>query len=299
VICSKKINDWKGSFYKKAALWILLLPVMAATAWSQPGYYRVSAKPGGVQVFINDARSDSAGMLDPGTYAFRIDKEGYRAAIRSVTIESDRVAEIRVHLLSARPRLRAYPKRYNVRLRRTTASLILSSNPPGLPVRLNDDEKGSTPLRLDDVPTGEYRVTIGRVSETVELQSDEMRRLRLEKGAIHDVTKEIYDLKYEHVRLHTFSAFMEEDEARARNCSLFRECRGASAFRLTSRSMYLVTRMIFRNSGEVAIAIPLQFPSIRAQLCSRAPNTPSASCREKTTIGVTIIKTIGRAANIP
>ncbi len=241
---------------------------------AQPGYYRVTAQPGGIKVYIDDARADSAGMLRPGTYELRIEKDGYQTTTRNIRIESDRVSEIRVHLLPARMRIRSYPKRYEFRLRRTTASLILSSNPPGLPILLNDDEKGTTPLRLDDVPTGPYRVKIGAVSDSLTLRQDDLRRLRLEKGRINEVTKEIFDSNYERVRLRTMAVFMEEDEARARDCSLFRERRGSSVFRLASSSMFLVARIIFRNSGDATISVPLRFSIYQdSNLLSRARHT--------------------------
>lgn len=243
---------------------------------AQPGYYRVTAKPGGIKVYINDARADSAGMLSPGTYELRIEKEGYQTTTRNVRIESDRVSEIRVHLLPVRMRIRSYPKRYEFRLRRTTASLILSSNPPGLPILLNDDEKGTTPLRLDDVPTGLYRVKIGAVSDSIRLRQDDLRRLRLEKGRINEVTKEIFDSNYERVRLRTVAVFMEDDEARAQDCSLFRERRGSNIFRLASSNMFLVARMIFRNTGDATISVPLRFSIYQgSNLLSRAKHTIS------------------------
>jgi hypothetical protein len=249
----------------------LVLLTFTGKAWSQPGYYRVAAKPGGIRVYINEARVDSAGMLNPGTYELRIEKEGYQTTTRNIRIESDRVAEIRVHLLPARMRILSRPKRYEFRLRRTTASLILSSNPPGMPILLNGDEKGTTPLRLDEVPTGAYRVTIGAVSDSIRLRQDDLRRLRLEKGRLQEVTKEIFDSNYERVRLRTLAVFMEEDETRAQDCSLFRERRSSSVFRLAHSNMFLVTRMVFRNSSEAPISIPLRFSIHRGStLISRA-----------------------------
>lgn len=252
----------------------LLGLAFAGSVWSQPGYYRVTAKPGGVKVYINDARADSAGMLRPGAYEFRIEKSGYQTATRNIRIESDRVSEIRVHLLPARMRTLSRPKSYNLRLRRSTASLILSSNPPGLPILLNDDEKGTTPLRIDNVPTGPYRVKIGAVSDSITLRQDDLRRLRLEKGRLQEITKEIFDSNYERVRLRSMAVFMEEDEARARNCQLFRERRGSSVFRLSNAGMFLVLRLVFRNSSDTPIALPLRFSIYRGStLISRAKHT--------------------------
>ncbi|MDZ7289270.1 MAG: PEGA domain-containing protein [candidate division KSB1 bacterium] len=260
--------------HRSLVLLCLLLPAFVTTAWSQPGYYRVTVQPGGVRLFINDAPADSAGMLDPGIYSLRIEKPGYRTVTRKVRIESDRVLEIRVRLWPAKIKTRPQYKRYDVRLRQTTASLILSSNPPGLPIRLNDDDKGMTPLRLDDVPTGSYRITIGTVTDNIWLQQDELRRLRLERGKIQDVTKEIYDTNFEHVRLHNLALFMEEDEARACDCSLFRGRRGANVFHPATAGMFLIARMIFRNSSETTISIPLRFSIYRdGKLFSRAKHT--------------------------
>jgi hypothetical protein len=255
---------------------LLLIVLLAFTgqAWSQPGYYRVIAKPGGIRVYINDARADSAGMLATGTYELRIEKEGYETTTRNIRIESDRVAEIRVHLLPARMRTLSRPKSYNLRLRRSTASLILSSNPPGLPILLNDDEKGTTPLRLDNVPTGPYRIKIGAVSDSITLRQDDLRRLRLEKGRLQEITKEIFASNYERVRLRSMAVFMEEDEARASNCPLFRERHGSSVFRLANPGMFLVARLVFRNSSEAPISIPMRFSIYRGStLISRAKHT--------------------------
>jgi hypothetical protein len=249
----------------------LFLLAFIDEVWAQPGYYRVTAQPSGIKAYINDARADTAGMLRPGTYELRIEKEGYESTTRNIRVESDRVTEIRVRLLPVRMRIRSHPKRYDFRMRRTTASLILSSNPPGLPILLNDDEKGTTPLRLDDVPTGSYRVKIGAVSDSIRLRQDELRRLRLEKGRINEVTKEIFDSNYERVRLRTLAVFMEEDEARAQDCSLFRERRGSNIFRLVSANMFLVARMNFQNTGNAMISIPLRFSIYQgSNLLSRA-----------------------------
>jgi hypothetical protein len=260
--------------YRNFVLLSLFLLTFTGKAWVQPGYYRVISQPGGIKVYLNDARADTAGMLRPGTYELRIEKQGYQTTTRNIRIESDRVVEIRVRLLPVRMRIRSYPKRYDFRMRRTTASLILSSNPPGLPIVLNDDEKGTTPLRLDDVPTGPYRVKIGAVSDSITLRQDDLRRLRLEKGRINEVTKEIFDSNYERVRLRTLTVFMEDDEARARDCSLFRERRGNNVFRLARTNMFLVARMIFRNTGDATIAVPLRFSIYQgSNLLSRAKHT--------------------------
>lgn len=260
--------------YRNFVLLSLFLLTFAGQVWAQPGYYRVTSQPGGIKVYINEARADTAGMLRPGTYELRIEKQGYQTTTRNIRIESDRVVEIRVRLLPVRMRIRSYPKRYDFRMRRTTASLILSSNPPGLPILLNNDEKGTTPLRLDEVPTGAYRVTIGAVSDSVRLRQDDLRRLRLEKGRINEVTKEIFASNYERVRLRTLAVFMEEDELRAQDCSLFRERRGSSAFRLASSNMFLVARMIFQNTGDATISVPLRFSIYQgSNLLSRARHT--------------------------
>ncbi len=260
--------------YRNFVLLSLFLLTFTGKAWTQPGYYRVTSQPGGINVYINDARADTAGMLRPGTYELRIEKQGYQTTTRNIRIESDRVVEIRVRLLPVRMRIRSFPKRYDFRMRRTTASLILSSNPPGLPILLNDDEKGTTPLRLDDVPTGAYRVTIGAVSDSVRLRQDDLRRLRLEKGRINEVTKEIFDSNYERVRLRTLAVFMEEDEGRAQDCSLFRERRGSSVFRLARTNMFLVARMIFQNTGDATVSVPLRFSIYQgSNLLSRTRHT--------------------------
>jgi hypothetical protein len=246
----------------------------ATSASSQPGFYRVTTQPEEVKIFINDAPSDAAGMLAPGTYSLRVEKEGYHAQTGKINIRSDRVVEIRVRLLPVKMRARRHNNRYDIKLRPTTGSLILSSNPPGLSVFLNDNDEGTTPLRLDDVPTGSHRVTIGSVSATVSLQTHDLRRLRLEGGKIQDVTKEIYDSNHKNVRLRTFALFMEEDENRARDCKNFRDRRGNSAFRLATAGTFLITRMVFRNSGDEAVSLPLRFSIYRgSSLFSRAKHT--------------------------
>ncbi|MGH7601913.1 MAG: PEGA domain-containing protein, partial [bacterium] len=260
--------------YRNFVLLSLFVLTFTGKAWAQPGYYRVTAQPGGIKVYINEARADTAGMLSPGTYELRIEKEGYEGTTRNIRIESDRVTEIRVRLMPVRMRIRSFPKRYDFRLRRSTASLILSSNPPGLPIALNNDEKGTTPLRLDDVPTGPYRVKIGAVSDSITLRQDDLRRLRLEKGRINEVTKAIFDSNYERVRLRTLTVFMEDNEARAQDCSLFRERRGSSVFRLANSNMFLVARMIFQNTGDATISVPLRFSIYQgSNLLSRASHT--------------------------
>jgi hypothetical protein len=252
----------------------LLISAYAAPAWSQPGYYRVKAQPSDVKIYLNEVLVDSAGMLDPGTYSLRVEKEGYHSQIKEIKIVSDRIVDIRVRLQPARMRVRSSSRRYDIRMRQTTGSLILSSNPPGLPVFLNDDEKGTTPLRIDDVPTGSHRVNIGDASETVSLQSYELRRLRLEQGKIRDVTREIYGSNYERVRLRNFELFMESDENRARDCAAFRNRRGSRVFRVFNEGMFLVTRMIFRNSGDAPVSLSLRFSIYRgSRLISHAKHT--------------------------
>jgi hypothetical protein len=259
---------------RRLVLLTFILLAYAVSALSQPGYYRVTTQPGGVKIFINEVPADSAGMLNPGTYSLRVEKEGYHSQIRQIEIQSDRIAELRVRLLPARIRARTHNRRYDFKLRQTSGSLILSSNPPGLAVSLNNDGKGTTPLRIDGVPTGSHVVTIGGVSDTVLLRTQDLLRLRLEAGKIQNVTKEIYQSNYEHVRLRNFALFMEEDETRARDCASFRNRRGSSFFRLASAGMYLITRMIFRNAGDSAISVPVRFSIYRgSSLFSRARHT--------------------------
>jgi hypothetical protein len=255
--------------------WLLVLTLItlafAIPAASQPGYYSVTTQPENVKIFINDALSDAAGMLPSGEYSLRIEKDGYHPQTRKITIPSDRLVEIRVRLWPVRMRIREYNNRYDFKLRPTTGALILSSDPPGLPVSLGDKGKGITPLRIDEVPTGTHRLTIGEVSGTVAIETYEVRRLRLEEGKIRDVTQEIYESSYEAVALRNLALFMEANESLVRHCANFRNRRGANVFRLATAEMFLVARMIFRNSGNTPISLPLYFSIYRgSSLLSRA-----------------------------
>ncbi|MDZ7344620.1 MAG: PEGA domain-containing protein, partial [candidate division KSB1 bacterium] len=240
-------------------------------ASSQPGYYRVTTQPENVNIFIDNVLSHATGMLPAGDYALRVEKEGYHPQTRKITIRSDRLVEIRVRLWPVRMRVREYNNRYDFKLRPTTGSLIVSSDPPGLPVSLNDQDKGITPLRIDGVPTGTHRLTIGEVSGAVDIDTYEVQRLRLEKGTIRDVTQEIYESSYEAIALRNLALFMEANETLVRHCANFRNRRGANVFRLATAEMFLVVRMIFRNSSDAPISLPLYFSIYRgSSLLSRA-----------------------------
>lgn len=242
-----------------------------SSASAQPGYYSVTTQPENVKIFINEALSDAAGMLPAGEYALRVEKEGYHPQTRKITIRSDRMVEIRVRLWPVRMRIREYSNRYDFKLRPTTGSLIVGSDPPGLPVSLDDEGKGVTPLRIDEVPTGTHRLAIGEVSENIAIETYEVRRFRLHAGKIHDVTQEIYESSYEAIALRDLALFMEANEALVHHCANFRDRRSANVFRLATAEMFLVARMIFRNSGDAPISLPLYFSIYRgSNLLSRA-----------------------------
>lgn len=238
----------------RGALLLALLLEGLAPVFAQKGFYRVLNWEEGMRVFLNEEElRDAAGQHAPGIFTVRVEKNGYHAYVDKVTIQSDQLVEIRIRNMTANVRSRPFRQRRDARMLPMSGTLIVTSNPPAQKVYLDTLFRGETPLVLENVPIGRRHVQIDTVSTTFSLRIFETVRLRLQDGAISNVTDEDLPEVQRGVQIQNLALFMVETEAQATNCPSFHDSTGKTVFKLPKEGMFLVCRMDFLLSGEGAI----------------------------------------------
>ncbi len=133
---------------------------------------RVITEPAGATIYLDRKALGTYGKTPvvlaqaPGKHVVFLEKPGFRPERREVRITSGRIVSL------------------SVRLRPVVGTLMITSNPPGATVRLDEDSSrplGTTPLRLKVSP-GRHVVLLSRpgyegLTHRVSVQADQTRRL--------------------------------------------------------------------------------------------------------------------------
>lgn len=178
---------WSGSLFAQAS--------------SAPGFYRIIGREPGTIIYFDEDTVNTAGQHAPGVYTLRVEREGYLAHVKPIRIVSDHVVEINIRSAGMRSAARPARQRQMVRLYPMPATLVVTSNPPGQIVWLDETERGVTPMVLENILAGRHALKIGAVSDTLSLRMFETKRVRLETGRIKDVTAEELPLELRGIQL--------------------------------------------------------------------------------------------------
>jgi hypothetical protein len=84
----------------------------------------------------------SAEKIEVGAHTIEVRLEGYERFAREVVVKADRTATVNAVLTAARGALR------------------VTSTPDGAVVTLNGERKGTTPCTIENLPAGQYRLTL-------------------------------------------------------------------------------------------------------------------------------------------
>lgn len=238
------------------ALWFS--PLLAQPS-SAPGFYRIIGREPGTIIYFDEDTVNTAGQHAPGVYTLRVEREGYLAHVKPIRIVSDHVVEINIRSAGMRSAARPARQRQMVRLYPMPATLVVTSNPPGQSVWLDEVERGVTPMVLENILAGKHALKIGAATDTLSLRMFETRRVRLEGGRVKDVSADELPLELKRVQLTRLSLFMEVEEAKARDCSHFDGKPGATFFRLEEDGAFLVCRLAFDLPDDDSINLPVRF----------------------------------------
>jgi hypothetical protein len=130
-------------------------PAPAPPPPAPDGRLLVRSTPAGARVQVNGAPRGTTPLtlrgLEPGTYTVRVEREGYRAETRRVTISAARPAGSATFTLQ--PDRPAAPVPF-------IGALYVDSRPRGARVLLNGSPIGTTPMRISEVSAGAHVVRI-------------------------------------------------------------------------------------------------------------------------------------------
>ncbi len=138
------------------------------------GKLSLKIEPPGATVFLDGKKvSLAAGALAlvaNKQHALRVVKQGYKAVEMKVSVKGGQVTGRDVKL---QPDVSA-----------TTASIKVSSNPPGAMVAVDGKERGATPVTVSDLPPGNHEIVVSREGyksrrETVEVKKGKVLDLAL------------------------------------------------------------------------------------------------------------------------
>lgn len=236
---------------------IPLLLLTAGAAFSQPGYYRIIGKTENTHVFIGDsAIEDTSGQYPEGVYILRVMREGFHSVVRPIEIFSDHVVEITVKNTQDKPKRRPFRKKQVVQLTPITGTFVLTSDPPGEPVVVNGEERGNTPIIVEEIREGTHTIRIGEVEDEFNLSVFQTLRLRLENGDIKDVTGEDLPENWRSIKLDSIALFMDREEEKATNCRYFFKGGGQRSFKLEGKGAFIICRMTFSHGSKQAVKVP-------------------------------------------
>jgi len=134
----------RGRRWAWAALAVLAGWLATGAGCGPRGEIRVVSDPPDAKVSCNGVRYEAGtplaiSRLGPGRYYLVVEKEGYRAERRSITLLPDQRVVV------------------EIRLEPETGLLLVESDPPGADVQMNGAYRGRTPFFLTDVPLGEHQ----------------------------------------------------------------------------------------------------------------------------------------------
>ena len=158
-------------FYQASDTTVALAPnkTLSLTLRLRPnfGFIEVNSDPAGASVFIDDRPVGqtpySSKRLDRGTYLVKLEKELYYRHEEPVQVEVDRT------------------KKVNVTLKAAFGGIAIDSDPSGAEVYIDGQRKGTTPYRDEQLPSGDYRLSLRK-----ELYREIDRRITVVDGRLFD-----------------------------------------------------------------------------------------------------------------
>lgn len=111
-----------------------------------PGSIRVESTPSGADVYLDQSYEGKTPLtirdVSPGSHTLRVIKSGYKEWTKTVTVYSNETTYV------------------NAALQKELGSIHVTSNPSGAKVYLDGSYKGTTPLTIGDVSTGNHTLTL-------------------------------------------------------------------------------------------------------------------------------------------
>jgi hypothetical protein len=135
---------------------------------ARPGRLLVRSSPSGASVTVDGVARGETPLalrdLDVGTRSVTISRSGYVAETRKVSITKERPARTLDVRMTAETAAAATPRPSTPatigKPAATTGTLVVESRPAGAAVTINGKPSGTTPLTINDLAPGEYRVVM-------------------------------------------------------------------------------------------------------------------------------------------
>ena len=124
---------------------------------SKYGFVNISTEPSGATIYLNDTQLDSLSpienyRLQVGKYSYKIEKDGYEPSTGNFEIKNEGEPVNLKISLSKKTQTPVQPIKKE-------GTLTITSEPPGATVKINNVEKGLTPLEIN-LPPGSYNLKI-------------------------------------------------------------------------------------------------------------------------------------------
>jgi hypothetical protein len=146
------------------------------------GQLRISTEPAGAAVTLDGAVQDPSPVtvsnVPPGEHLIEVSKAGYEDMRRTVSLTPDQRLAL------------------DLQLDQTRGLVLVTSEPTGAEVSVNDAVRGNTPLLITDLPLGQYRLklaTDGYMPKTVDLSIKDRVPLKVEVPLTSDSASLILD----------------------------------------------------------------------------------------------------------
>jgi hypothetical protein len=146
-------DEWKSAVDIPQGQTKNLTVTMVPKSVSSTGSVTVSSEPGGALVILDGTptgqipanSSLTLSSLAPGYHTVALELPGYRPYSTQTNVVSDRISEVSAVLLPA-----------------GKGTLVISSNPAGAEVTLDNSSAGISPVTLSDIEEGNHTVTLNR-----------------------------------------------------------------------------------------------------------------------------------------
>jgi len=115
------------------------------------GNIEIKSNPDNAEMFINNQLQgktpNTIKDLDPGLYNLTVKKSGYKDVTKNFTIQAGKIITENIIM-------------DKIEFKKITGILEIKSDPQDAKVFINGVEKGVTPLKMEDIETGTYRITL-------------------------------------------------------------------------------------------------------------------------------------------
>jgi len=152
-----------------ALIALMSLPAASPTAQEATGFVRVNTDPPGAAVYLDGVMKDVSPVVvsdvEPGTHLLSVRKDGYVETRRTIRLSPDQRMVV------------------DLVLEPITGLVLVQSSPTGAGVRVEDTDRGQTPLLLTDLPVGKYRVNFmlpGYLPKQVDLNIEDRTPLKID-----------------------------------------------------------------------------------------------------------------------